>query len=87
MHCSEASSSKQPRSAQQPVKFAPARQPSAVHSRARRRRPVAAKAAAKLQIPKGQIAEVEELEGVRVIKAETGKPLVQYLVNWKARTL
>ena len=31
----------------------------------------------------GEIADVEELEGIRVLEAEDGSPLIEYLVKWK----
>lgn len=34
-------------------------------------------------IGQGEVADVEEIEGIRVVMDEQKRPLVQYLIKWK----
>ena len=36
-------------------------------------------------IGQGEVADVEEIEGIRVVMDEQKRPLVQYLIKWKVR--
>lgn len=36
-------------------------------------------------IAQGEVADVEEIEGIRVLMDEQNRPMVEYLIKWKVR--
>ena len=36
-------------------------------------------------IAQGEVADVEEIEGIRVNMDEQNRPMVEYLIKWKVR--
>ncbi len=38
-------------------------------------------------IAQGEVADVEEIEGIRVLMDEQNRPMVEYLIRWKVRMI
>lgn len=38
-------------------------------------------------IAQGEVADVEEIEGIRVVMDEQNRPMVEYLIKWKVYTV
>ena len=38
-------------------------------------------------IAQGEVADVEEIEGIRVLMDDQNRPMVEYLIKWKVRVI
>lgn len=61
----------------------PSRQPSWEHQGWRNLRVNATAIDASTPVGVGEIADVEDMEGIRVVVGEANRPLIHYLVKWK----
>ena len=57
------------------------------HTSSRYRQSTAVRAQEAEVISQGEVADVEEIEGIRVLMTEQKRPMVEYLIKWKVTKL